>query len=74
MVDAVLKNLPKEWNGVIIMDWSNGFWDKMKKKHNNLVEKLMKSKKPDNKSLKLTHPRSVVMGNLVFHYNEFHIK
>jgi hypothetical protein len=30
-VDAVLKDLPKEWNGVVVMDWSDGFWDKMKK-------------------------------------------
>jgi hypothetical protein len=50
MVDAVLKDLPKAWNGVVVMDhlpkawngvvvmdWSNGFWDKMKIKHNNLV-------------------------------------
>lgn len=37
MVDAVLKDLSKAWNGVVVMDWSDGFWDKMKKKHNNLV-------------------------------------
>ena len=37
MVDAVLKDLPKAWNGVVVMDWSDGFWDKMKIKHNNLV-------------------------------------
>ena len=36
MVNAVLKDLPKEWNGVVVMDWSDGFWDKMKIKHNNL--------------------------------------
>jgi len=24
MVDAVLKDLPKEWNGVVVMDWSDG--------------------------------------------------
>ena len=24
----VLKDLPKEWNGVVVMDWSDGFWDK----------------------------------------------
>jgi hypothetical protein len=42
MVDALLKDLPKQWNGVVVMDWSDGFWDKMKKKHSNLVEKLMK--------------------------------
>ena len=37
MVDAVMKELPEEWSGVIVMDWSGGFWDKMKKKHRNLV-------------------------------------
>jgi len=31
MVDAVLKDLPEEWNVVVVMDWSDGFWDKMKK-------------------------------------------
>lgn len=36
MVDAVLKALPKDWNGVVVMDWSHGFWDKMKEKHKNL--------------------------------------
>ena len=35
-VDAVLKSLPKDWNGVVVMDWSHGFWDKMKEKHKNL--------------------------------------
>jgi len=24
MVDAVLKDLPKAWNGVVVMDWSDG--------------------------------------------------
>ena len=36
MVDAVLKDLPEEWNVVVVMDWSDGFWDKMKKKYHNL--------------------------------------
>lgn len=36
MVDAVLKALPKGWNGVVVMDWSNGFWDKMAEKYKNL--------------------------------------
>jgi hypothetical protein len=41
MVDAVLKDLPAEWNGVVVMDWSHGFWDKMKIRHySDLVEKL----------------------------------
>jgi len=36
MVEAVLKDLPRGWTGVVAMDWSDGFWDKMKKKHKNL--------------------------------------
>ena len=36
MVEAVLKDLPKGWSGVVAMDWSNGFWDKMKKRYRNL--------------------------------------
>jgi len=35
MVDAVLKDLPKEWNGVVVMDWSDGFWDKIFSAHHN---------------------------------------
>jgi len=27
MVDAVMKDLPEGWSGVIVMDWSGGFWD-----------------------------------------------
>jgi hypothetical protein len=37
MVDAVMKALPKDWNAVIVMDWSHGFWDKMKERYKNLV-------------------------------------
>ena len=29
MVEAVLKDLPEEWNVVVVMDWSDGFWDNM---------------------------------------------
>jgi len=36
MVEALLKDLPKGWSGVVAMDWSNGFWDKMKERHRNL--------------------------------------
>ncbi len=32
MVNAVLKDLPKDWEVIIFMDWSDGFWDKMKEK------------------------------------------
>ena len=36
MVNEVLKALPEDWNGIVVMDWSHGFWDKMKEKHKNL--------------------------------------
>ncbi len=36
MVSAVLKELPEVWEVVIAMDWSNGFWDKMKEKYKNI--------------------------------------
>jgi hypothetical protein len=36
MVDAVLKDFPKDWQPAVIMDWSNGFWEKMEKKYDNL--------------------------------------
>jgi len=40
MVDAILKDLPKDWQPAVVMDWSDGFWDKMKEKYNN-VEWIM---------------------------------
>lgn len=40
MVDAIFKDFPQDWQPAIIMDWSNGFWDKMKERHNK-VEWLM---------------------------------
>ncbi len=36
MVDAILKDFPKGWQPAVVMDWSNGFWDKMKEKYNSL--------------------------------------
>ena len=36
MVDAVLTNLPKDWLPAVIMDSSDGFWDKMKEKYCDL--------------------------------------
>jgi hypothetical protein len=36
MVGAILKDFPKDWQPTVVMDWSNGFWDKMKEKHNDL--------------------------------------
>jgi hypothetical protein len=36
MVNAILKDFPKDWQPTITMDWSDGFWEKMEKKHNTL--------------------------------------
>ena len=36
MVDAILKDFPKDWQPAVVMDWSNGFWDKMKEKYNKI--------------------------------------
>lgn len=36
MVDAVFIGFPSDWSPVVIMDWSDGFWDKMKEKYKHL--------------------------------------
>lgn len=36
MVDAVLRALPRGWRAVVVMDWSDGFWERMQQKHTNL--------------------------------------
>ena len=36
MVDCVLKDFPMDWQAGIFMDWSDGFWDKMKEKYNTI--------------------------------------
>ena len=36
MTDAILQGLPKDWQPTVTMDWSNGFWDKMKEKYDQL--------------------------------------
>ena len=36
MVEAVFKDFPKDWQPVVVMDWSNGFWNKMKEKYSYL--------------------------------------
>ena len=33
MVSAVLTNLPQSWILAVLMDWSEGFWDKMIEKY-----------------------------------------
>jgi len=36
MVDAVLKDFPKDWNPAVVMDWSDGFWERMEEKYKHL--------------------------------------
>ena len=33
MVDAVMRALPEDWSAVVVMDWSGGFWEKMREKY-----------------------------------------
>lgn len=37
MVDAVLRDLPEGWTGVVLTDWSSGFWERMAERHANLM-------------------------------------
>lgn len=37
MVEAVLDALPKGWKAVVVMDWSGGFWETMRKRHKQVV-------------------------------------
>ncbi|EKD85869.1 MAG: hypothetical protein ACD_37C00591G0004 [uncultured bacterium] len=37
MVEAALNSLPLDWQPTIVMDWSDGFWDRMKKVHNRFT-------------------------------------
>jgi hypothetical protein len=36
MADSILKDFPEGWSPVVFRDWSNGFWDHIKKKYNHL--------------------------------------
>jgi hypothetical protein len=36
MVKAALNRLSSDWQPTVVMDWSDGFWDKMKVQYNNL--------------------------------------
>jgi len=36
MVDAVFTDFPKDWQATVVMDWSEGFWEKMKDKYKNI--------------------------------------
>lgn len=37
IVDAVMRALPKGWSAVVVMDWSGGFWQKMKAKYDKIM-------------------------------------
>ena len=37
MVRAIVSSIPNDWEAVVVMDWSGGFWDKMAKKYDNIV-------------------------------------
>jgi hypothetical protein len=37
MVDAVIGALPEDWSAAVVMDWSGGFWDKMREKYDKLI-------------------------------------
>jgi hypothetical protein len=37
MVDAVMSALPKSWKAVVIMDWSDGFWKAMRRRHRRII-------------------------------------
>jgi len=36
MVYAILRDFPKDWHPSVVMDWSNGFWNKMKEKYKDI--------------------------------------
>lgn len=33
MVEAVFQDFSEDWQPAVVMDWSNGFWDRMKEKY-----------------------------------------
>ncbi|MFH1707122.1 MAG: hypothetical protein ABIF71_04305 [Planctomycetota bacterium] len=37
MVEAVLRAMPKKWKAVVVMDWSDGFWKAMRRRHRRIV-------------------------------------
>jgi len=36
IVHVVINALPDDWTAVVVMDWSQGFWEKMQTKYNKL--------------------------------------
>lgn len=37
MVEAILDALPKKWKAIVGMDWSDGFWKAMRRRHRRIV-------------------------------------
>ena len=37
MVQAVMTALPDDWEACVVMDWSEGFWERMAKKYDKIV-------------------------------------
>ena len=37
MVSAVMKSLPDEWEAAVFMDYSQGFWEEMSKRYEQIV-------------------------------------
>jgi hypothetical protein len=37
MVEAVLRALPKKWKAIVVMDWSDGFWKAMQRRHKRIM-------------------------------------
>ena len=37
IVDAVVRATPDDWNLVVVMDWSRGFWEKMVEEYPRIV-------------------------------------
>ena len=37
MVKAVITAIPEDWEAVVVMDWSGGFWDRMVEKYETII-------------------------------------
>ena len=37
MVEAVMNALPRGWKAIVVMDWSDGFWKVMRRRHRRIM-------------------------------------
>jgi len=37
IVDAVMTAIPNNWEAAVVMDWSDGFWERMTEKYENIL-------------------------------------